>query len=246
MVRRILLALAMSPAFAGPQICAASELNIPAARYPSLPETAAELADFVPAGWYIEAEAEGDLNRDRINDIAFVLREDDPANVVANPDGLGTESLNTNPRILGVAFRTGDGARYRLVLSNHTLIPRHEDPVLDDAFEDDGLELARGAFSISLRFFASAGGWETGRTKLTFRLQNDRFELIGLDRNWIHRGTGETEDVSINLSTGRVSTTVGNIADDEPRPAEWTSLPFRKSFTIDQITDAFGFDPREP
>lgn len=229
------------------QTRAASELTIPAARYPSLPETAAELRDFVPVGWYLEEKAEGDLNRDRINDVVFVLREDNPTNTIANPDGLGSDSLNTNPRILAVAFRTEDRARYRLGLANHTLIPRHEDPVLDDPFASPGgLAIANGAFSVTLDYFASAGGWEMGQTRLTFRFQNDSFELIGLDRSRTHRGTGETEDVSINLSTGRASTIVGNIAEDDAQQAKWQSLAGTRRYTIDQITDALRFDPRTP
>lgn len=243
---RFLLAVALLPVFAT-QICAASELKILAARYPILPESAAEVTAFVPTGWYLESNAEGDLNSDRIDDVVFVLREDNPANVVENPDGLGSERLNTNPRILGVAFRSNDGTNYRLALSNRTLIPRHEDPVLDDPFASPGgLELVRGAFSLTLYFFASAGGWEMGPTKLTFRFQNDRFELIGLDRSRIHRGTGETTGLSINLSTGRISTTLGNIAEDDPREVQTTSLSSKKRYALDEITDAFRFDPRNP
>ncbi|WP_202307285.1 hypothetical protein [Mesorhizobium sp. L-8-10] len=240
------ISLALAPA-AMWQTCVASELQIPAARYPDLPETASELRDFVPVGWYFEAKAEGDLNRDRVNDVVFVLREDNPANIVANLDGLGSNSLDTNPRILAVAFGTEGRANYRLALANHTLIPRHEDPVLDDPFASPGsLAVARGAFSVTLGFFASAGGWEMGQTKLTFRFQDDGFELIGLDRSRTHRGTGETEEVSINLSTGRASTIIGNIAEDEAQEAKWQSLRGARRYTIDQITDALRFDPREP
>jgi hypothetical protein len=243
---RFSLAVALLPVFAT-QICAASELKIPAARYPILPESAVEVTAFVPTGWSLESKSEGDLNTDGIDDVVFVLREDNPANVVENPDGLGSERLNTNPRILGVAFRGNDGTNYRLPLSNRTLIPRHKDPVLDDPFASPGgLELARGSFSLTLYFFASAGGWEMGPTKLTFCFQNDRFELIGLDRSWIHRGTGETTDLSINLSTGRISTTLGNIAEDDPREVQRTSLSSKKRYAIDEITDAFRFDPRNP
>jgi hypothetical protein len=244
MERGLWVALALSPVVVW-EICAASELTIPAAFFPSLPATATQLSDFVPAGWHLEARAEGDLNGDRIDDVVFVVREDNPANVVANPGGLGSESLDTNPRILAVAFGTEGG--YRHALSSHTLIPRHEDPVLDDPFASPGgLALARGAFSVTFHFFASAGSWETGQTKLTFRFQNDSFELIGFDRNWAHRGTGETKDVSINLSTGRVSTAVGSIDENEAREVTWSSLTGAKRYTIDQITDALRFDPRDP
>lgn len=226
--------------------CAASEPIIPPAQYPILRESAVETGEFVPAGWRLEAKAEGDLNRDGLADAVFVLREDNPANVVLNPDGLGADRLDTNPRILAVAFAEKGQPKFRLALVNHTLIPRHEDPVLDDPFAGpENLAVASGAFSVTLDFFASAGSWETGQTKLTFRFQKHRFELIGLDRSRTHRGTGETEEVSINLSTGRASTTVGTIAEDA-QETKWQSLRGIKSYSIDQIKDPLRFDPRKP
>ncbi len=225
---------------------AASEPIIPQAQYPELRETAAELRGFVPAGWRLEAKADGDLNRDGLTDAVFVLRQDNPANVVSNLDGLGADTLDTNPRILAVALREKGQPNYRLILANHALIPRHEDPVLDDAFAGpENLSVANGAFSVTLDFFASAGSWEMGQTKLTFRFQNHRFELIGLDRSRTNRGTGETEEVSINLSTGRASTTVGTIAEDAQKTT-WQSLRGLRSYNIDQIEDALRFDPRQP
>lgn len=46
---------------------------------------------------------------------------------------MGENPLNTNPHILAVAFSQTDGD-YRLVLSNHTLIPRRENPSMGDPF----------------------------------------------------------------------------------------------------------------
>src|SRR5689334_22404442 len=44
-----------------------------------LPRTAATVREFVPAGWTVEAQVEGDLNKDAIPDLAVTLVEQMPA-----------------------------------------------------------------------------------------------------------------------------------------------------------------------
>jgi hypothetical protein len=216
---------------------AAQDLVIPPAAIPQLADFALDSDVFAPAGWTLEAQTTGDLDKDGDKDVVFVLHEDNPANVLKN-DGLGTSELNTNPRILGVGFR--DGAGYKLVLQNATLIPRHEDPVLDDAFTaEGGLEIARGAFSVSLTSFSSAGSWEAGSAKLTFRWQNGRFELIGWERNTVQRNTGATVDTSANFSTGVLEVSTGSIENDKKKT---TKKKIRlKPLPIDKTGDGLLF-----
>jgi hypothetical protein len=218
---------------------AAQELEIPAAVYPALPETASDAAGFVPTGWVLQAQVEGDLNKDGVADLVFVLQETNPKNVLTD-NGLGVAELNTNPRILAAAFKDGD--TYRLGLQNHTLIPRHEYSNTDDPFDKEfpGLEVARGTFSVTLVMFSNAGGWEAGNAKLTFRWQNDRFELIGWDRRIVQRNTGETTDKSANFSTGVLEIGTGTIETDKTKVVKKKiklgALP------IDQVGDGLLFD----
>jgi hypothetical protein len=211
----------------------AQELAIPPAAYPKLADFALDSDVFAPKGWTMEASAVGDLDKDGDEDVVFVLHETDPAKVLKN-GGLGVPELNTNPRILGVGFREGTG--YRLALQNNTVIPRHIEPVLEDPFPaDGGLEVARGAFSVKLISFANAGGWEAGDAKLTFRWQNERFELIGWERHTVRRNTGETEDKSANFSTGALQVTTGSIEHDRTKVTN-KKLAL-KPIPIDQIGD---------
>lgn len=71
-------------------------------------------------------QSQGDLNGDGVSDLLLVLRMNDPKNVVKN-DGLGPDELDTNPRMLVVAF-ADNSKKYRLVVADHTLIPRHTNP----------------------------------------------------------------------------------------------------------------------
>src|SRR5262245_18638321 len=82
---------------------AARELQIPEAVYPGLPQRAASADGFVPAGWKLETQVSGDLNRDGIADLVLVLRENNPKNVIEH-ENLGENPLDTNPRILAIAF----------------------------------------------------------------------------------------------------------------------------------------------
>jgi len=216
-------------------------LDSPTVDYPSLIDHSATAEGFVPKGWSLEIQARGDLNGDGRDDLALVLRDHDPRNIIDNTDGLGPPRFDTNPRILAVAFGEGDG--YRLALANHTLIPRPDNPVLDDVLsENGGVSIQRDTLRVRLHLFASAGGWTTALSTFTFRFQNDRFELIGYDRSEVQRNTGGTMAISVNYSTGRMSRTTGSIAHDRSKTS-WRRLPKRPLLTLEQIGDGLDFDP---
>lgn len=221
---------------------AAQDLEIPPVDYPTLASSAASAEGFVPVGWRIEARAEGDLNADGIADLALVLREQDPANVIDN-SGFGPDRFDTNPRMLAVAFAERSGG-YRLVAQNHRLIPRHTEPVLDDPFdsESEALKIERGTLKLSLIRFASAGGWDSGGTSFTFRWQNGALRLIGFDWNNVRRNSGETREVSINFVTRRVRTATGNVERDDEQ-VRWSRIPAGALPTLDEIGDGLEFDP---
>lgn len=236
--RMIPAALAAFAAASSP----AQDLPIPEVDYPTLPPAAAAAEGFVPPGWSIDARADGDLDRDGAPDLALVLRQRDPANVIAN-DGFGPDRFDTNPRLLAVALaRPGGG--YRLAAQNHRLIPRHTEPVLDDPFDPDGeaLKIERGTLRISLIRFASAGGWDSGGTAFTFRWRDGALRLIGYDWDNVRRNTGDTREISINFLTRRMRTATGSIENDEQQ-VRWSRIPDRPLPTLDEIGDGLDYDP---
>lgn len=220
----------------------AQELVIPEVTYPGLPKQAASAQGFVPQGWMLEAQASGDLNRDGVPDLAFVLRQNDPKNVISDPH-LGQNPFNTNPRILVVAFRSGSSGEYLLQAENHTLIPRRENPSQEDPFEG-GIAIERGGLRVTLGLFMNAGGWEMFSATHTFQYRNSRFELIGYDRSSVHRASGETHDISANYLTGKIKLSVGNISNDNPTKVMWRILPQGARPTLDTMGDGLDFDPK--
>jgi len=220
------------------------ELKIPPAHYPALPKTGKAPGDFVPRGWKLEIEQKGDLNGDGINDAVLVLREDNPANVVKN-DSLGESELNTNPRMLVVIFGAKEGG-YTLAMENHALIPRHTVPTMDDVIDGvtgGSVAVRRGAFSVTLGIWFSAGSWSMGHVSHTFRWQNNRFELIGWDKSSSHRASGNDETISVNFSTRKVRIDCMNNFSDAGGRTIWAKLPKKKAWPIDAVGDGLAFRP---
>ena len=77
----------------------------------NFPQKAKSINDFVPKGWKILKDengsnfiAKGDLNKDKLQDVAIIIEKDDKKNIKKN-DNFGPNELNLNPRILLILFK---------------------------------------------------------------------------------------------------------------------------------------------
>jgi hypothetical protein len=214
---------------------ARQDLVIPPVDYPTWPRTAPRVEGFAVAGWKVEQVARGDINADGIDDLAFVLRDQDPANILTH-DGFGESPFDSNPRILGIAL--GDGTGFTLVAQDHGLILRRDNPSMDDPF--DGIEIGGGSLKVRLQLFMSAGGWSTGPYTFTLRHQDGAVRLIGYDHTNAQRNTGEVTEVSVNFLNGRRSDGTGMIDSDQMRTV-WSRTPVG-ALPLDQVGDGFLFE----
>ena len=229
----LLLALAASGA-------AAQDPVIPPFVHPELSILEASIQDFVPQHWRIEARAGGDLDGDGKADFALVLRNSNPANVIA--DSVCEERFDTNPRILLVLLAQPDG-RYRMVGKSHELIPRRENPCQVDPFSDPGqIAIERGTLRLDLERMMSAGGWDAGTTTFKWRWRDGAMRLIGFDYSNVQRNTGALSLLSVNYLTGRVKVTTGNVGTDRDK-VRWTALRTRLAPTLEGMGDGLMFDP---
>jgi hypothetical protein len=218
---------------------AGADEEVPPVVFPAIPAQAQAQADLVPKGWIVESESRGDLNGDGGPDLMLVLHMTNPANVIKN-DGFGVSELDTNPRMLVVAFVDKATKKYSLALANHTLIPRQTNPLMDDHLE--GAAIVKGTLQVSLGMWMSAGSWYTSQTKLTFRYQDGCFKMIGYDSTETRRNTGETSTVSINYLTRKMKITKGNIQDDQGNTS-WKTLRAPRLLCLDAVGDGLDFDP---
>jgi len=222
-----------------PVVSARSDDTAPPVVFPSIAAQAKAKSDLVPKGWVIEKESRGDLNGDGVPDLLLVLHMTDPRNIITNND-LGTRELDTNPRMLVVAFADKIKNNYSLVLANHTLIPRHTDPVMADPFEGAGV--VRGTVQVSLSIWMSAGSWSMSQTKLTFRYQDGCFKLIGHDFTETQRNSGETSTVSTNYLTRKQKIATGTIESDREK-VTWKTIGKRNLLCLGAVGDGLEFNP---
>jgi hypothetical protein len=151
--------------------------DIPNITYPLLVKRANSADEVVPKGWVLEKKANGDLNGDGKADIVLLLRQADPRNIVRSIDGQDVRTLDTNPRILVGIFADKMSPGYTLAFVDHSLIPRHDSPTVDDPF--DRISITDGKLLVSIHFWTSVGSYLTSNITFTFRHQDNCLRLIG-------------------------------------------------------------------
>ncbi|NIJ21447.1 hypothetical protein FHS95_003150 [Sphingomonas naasensis] len=232
MLPRILAALALISFPARAQ-------DLPPVALPQIVATASDAAGFVPRGWRLEMQADGDLDGDGRADLALLLRGDDPALRV--PARMCDDPFDTNPRILAIALAVPGGG-YRRVVANARLIPRRDNPCEMDWIEEGSLGIGRGGVSLHLHRMMSMGGWAAGTTRFTLRWRDDALRLIGWDYTYVARNSGDSAGIGINYLTRRVRTETGRIDSDRAQ-VRWSTIAPAPLLTIDQIGDGLRFDP---
>lgn len=207
----------------------------------NFPQKAKTVNDFIPKGWKEILTTNGDLNKDKLEDIVIVIEKEDKKNIKKN-DVLGPDYLNLNPRILLVLFKQKDGTYILASKNDKGFIQSENDeenPTLMDTL--NGINIKNNILRINFSYFLSAGSWWTSTNVYIFRFQNNVFELIGYESNAYMRNTGEEEGTSINFSTNKAKiTTGGNIFEEkENNPKdEWRYLKFEKKYILDEMTES--------
>ncbi|MCB0664695.1 MAG: hypothetical protein KDC80_02685 [Saprospiraceae bacterium] len=197
------------------------------------------LEDIIPTGWTILNAQTGDLNKDGISDLVFVIQDTDLKNIEPN-DGLGTDSVDLNPRMLGIYFGTKSGS-YQQKLISHDFIPLRDLPTMDEPFE--GMKITnKGALEINLKLWYSAGSWSTSQHQYKFRFEDDVFVLIGYASEEAHRGSGETTNYRINFIKRKMKITRGNLSSDNPTSIERRKFKLEKRKTLQSLERPFEWE----
>ena len=201
-----------------------------------LPGHGNNLEELIPEKWDTLSTAKGDLNKDGISDVAFVIQGTDKVNFEVS-ELYDQDTLNLNPRVLGIYFGDGSGGYVKQNQSN-TFILLRDSPTMDEPLE--GIEITdKGVLQIRFLFFYSAGSWYTSNHLYQFRFQNDKFKLIGYDTTDTHRATGEVTSYSINFLTGKMSITRSNFTNDEPESVEWKDFKLPELKSLDSFAEPF-------
>ena len=192
MKRTILMVLAVCG------IAAAAQTNLRTAGH--------SVQELVPEGWINIAEAQGDLNKDGIEDLV----------VVAAP---GEDEWP----VLGIYWGSSKGL-FNIYQAYDTIMPYS-----DEEFSMVDLSISitkRGVLRIDSQLSYSAGSTANERQTHMFRYQDGDFYQIGFEIAGYSRYTGESEEQSYNYLTHKRKTTIGNVFDDNFKDKViWDNLP---------------------
>lgn len=176
--------------------------------YPKVIQKGKILADFVPKDWAIIRSDTGDLNKDKLDDMAFVMeyqkdkKEDD--------FGVGY------PRVLVIVFQK-DGVYQRSIQHNEFILKADEGGVMGDPFES--FFIKKGVLNINFSG-GSSHVWSDG---YKFRFQDNDWYLIGQDNAAFDKNSGEFTEESINYLSNKKQTKKGIEGGGEPTE-KWSNL----------------------
>lgn len=184
-----------------------------------IPKEGNRIEDFYSGYNLLEVEM-GDLNKDGLDDVVLLIEE---VGKMPEPEMVDYEAESVKILVL---FKKKNGG-YRLVSENEKLLEKNGMYSYEASIEiKKGVLYVREAIlSISYNF-----------NEYAFRFQNGYMELIGLETGQVNRGTGDTEEVSINLSTNRMSITKGRI-DNDDEDTKWKKTNIRTVYILDNMTD---------
>jgi hypothetical protein len=221
--------------------------------YPTLAPHVRTEKEWVPAGWVVEATAQGILEEGRRSAVALILRDDTAAQPDSPPD--------TRPRLLVVGFLASAGG-YDLALQNHTLLPRlTRDQALryeyelgrrkEDGSEAPGVDFHHGTLRVRL-YFAFSGGMtaEDDRT-YSFRVKDGRLLWIGYDSSVVGSDLGSAA-WSVDFNSGKISLTSGDSCAGRLDVIKhcrwrttWRSFQPKPLLSIEEVGSGLEFKPQE-
>ncbi|MEK6336137.1 MAG: hypothetical protein AABM67_14495 [Acidobacteriota bacterium] len=203
--------------------------------YPNLPKSGKSINDFVPKDWETVGKAQGDLNGDKIEDCALVIKAN-LGKFLNKNDGLGSDPFDTNPRILVILFKDKDG--YRIAKQSNTFIVPPESPTEEEPFQE--VSIKKGVLELSFKLFSSAGSWSTTSSLYRFEFLKGEFVLVGADKTDSMRNSGEMKSRSYNFLTSRLKVTTGNFSSDLEK-VRWRTYRLKKLKTLDTFKAPFSW-----
>jgi hypothetical protein len=208
---------------------------------PKIPLKGKSIENFIPKNWKLISKANGDLNKDKKDDFAFVIQLVDKKNIIHNKDGLGRDILDSNPRMLVIVFKDSLSEDYNFIEKTNTFIIRDIEPVADDPFDE--IVISNGILEISFHWWQSVGSWFTSQYSYKFKYQNNTFTLIGADCSSFHRASGDSKVYSFNFLTKKYSLTIGNDFDENIKPkTSWHKISIKEPRTFKTFKEPFTWD----
>ena len=193
----------------------------------NLPNRETSIQRLIPDGWELLSSTEGDINRDGVMDIAFVIEKSDSA-TTQSPGKLTVENVERRPRILAVYVGNGNTSDYKKVLQSNHFILQRTSPNMAEPFSELSINDA-GKLEIVFSIWFTAGSWSRTNYIYGFKFCNNEFLLTNYQRTEVHRARGSVDITDINFQDKEIEIEKGHISSDEPISVE------RKTFSLEKL-----------
>lgn len=188
--------------------------------YPQYKKSVKSISESIPIGWSILDSASGDLNTDRYDDVVLVLQLKDTVEIVEKSEIEG-DTVSTQPRVLLIMMYNSTTLAYDLVQYSETFILQHDNPNMDDPFED--VSIRNSILQLEFRIFMHSGSWTSSHHIYRFIYKDGEFVLSEAVNLSVHRASGETVKQNFNFSTGKVKIVKGNNSNNREK-VEWRKI----------------------
>ena len=225
----------------------------------NFPEKADKVEDFIPKGWKELIVKKGDLNKDKIDDVVLLIQKDDPENIDIAQNPLGgppSYNVNFNPIIILVLLKDAN-SQYNLVVKNDKDFIVSEGKAIEEELEsleyisDDDFNKDFSK-SISIKnntlHILTHGDYHkiSSYSEYVFRYQNNRFELIGLERKYdsVSDNYQFINKYSINFSTKKSQSTSMEIRGDKKgkKVSKIEDIDIKDKYTLEKMTQKILVD----
>jgi hypothetical protein len=191
--------------------------------------------DFVPNGYRLYSEdgidqiVKGDLNKDGREDVVFLIKKQEQANIVKSNNG---DLVDRNRRGIVVLFSNGNG--YELAAENLDCFSSENEEGGVYYAPELYLEIVKGNLLVKYAH-GRYGNWE-----YIFKLRDNDFELIGYDES-NYRGPVIESTTSINFLTKKKQKKTNTNADadggQEVFEETWTTYTGKELLHLSTIRD---------
>jgi len=204
--------------------------------FPKISEKVDNINQLIPEGWSLFDKSEGDLNKDKLDDIALIIEKNDEKNIITYlVMGKHEETLNFNPRVIIILFQEKDG-KYVVaskntkgfIVNSSSYFTREKIPTEDvlnnyaNFFNDPYFGICIKNNTLHISFLCDFYNSENNELReYVFRYQNRHFELIGYE--YTHFSYGIYRNIcSDNYSTGKRK--IETIENEKLKEVKWEKI----------------------
>lgn len=205
-----------------------------------------KISDFIPKGWKLIKQVEGDLNKDKIQDAVLIIEDTNPKHIKkeSNPP---FDDFDVIPQAILILFKEENG-NYKLVSYNNKSFLGWGNAYSEKLdIEYNAVEIKNNTLKLYFYHEAIRSG---SHSTYIFRWQNNSFQLIGFEHSiggFFGAGT-KSEDISssVNLLTNKMIKTTSFEATDYGNPEKILEqkkesiekdVGFLKKYTLDELEE---------